>query len=76
MTNEAIQFVSGFLPLCWKYFTSWYLPGTNVTPAAMALFVSGLFIVIRTINRIANCPTGDMSSSSPVGGSGLPDIRR
>jgi hypothetical protein len=46
-----------------------------VTPAAMALFVSGLFIIIRTINRIANCPTGDMSPSN-FSGSNLPDIRR
>lgn len=75
MSNEAVQFLSGFIPLCWKYFTSWYLPGTKVTPAAMALFVSGLFIVIRTINRIANCPTGDMSPSN-FGGSNLPVIRR
>lgn len=63
-----------FSPVLFLCAGSISLPGTHVTPAAMALFVSGLFIVIRTINRIANCPTGDLTT--PIGGGGLPDIRR
>lgn len=41
----------------WEFFTSWYIPGTTVTPAAWA--ISGLVLVkvvqiVRTIFDIKN----------------------
>lgn len=39
MTAEALTFVSSFFADIWKFFNSWKLPGTNVTPAAWAFFL-------------------------------------
>lgn len=44
MTDDALAVVSCIFSNLWRLFNSWYIPGTNVTPAVM-LFGS-LFLVI------------------------------
>lgn len=46
MTSEALYLLANMLSQAWRLFTSWHFPGTNVSPAAWALFgiVAGLSI--------------------------------
>lgn len=60
MTNEALQFVSGFLSNVWQFFTGWYLPGTNITPASLAIFL----IIVGITIRFARTLSGMYSSGS------------
>lgn len=39
MTDEAMLVVKTLFTSIWSIFTSWHIPGTNVTPMAMALFL-------------------------------------
>lgn len=46
MTNDALSVVGALFSTVFKLFTSWYIPGTNVTPAVALfgiLFVSFMF---------------------------------
>ena len=49
MTNDALSVVSVIFDTIFRLFSSWYIPGTNVTPAVA--FFGILFICI--IFRIA-----------------------
>lgn len=44
MTDDAILVLQCLFQTIWQFFTSWYIPGTKVTPASFALFllVAGL----------------------------------
>jgi hypothetical protein len=64
MTSDAIKFYLGYIPLIWKFFTSWYIPGTNVTPAAMCFFVLAIGLVIRTFKRLTSVPDASFGSSN------------
>lgn len=39
MTSDAMLVVKTLFSTIWSIFTSWHIPGTNVTPMAMALFL-------------------------------------
>lgn len=39
MTDEAMLVVKCLFSTIWSIFTSWHIPGTNVTPMAMSLFL-------------------------------------
>lgn len=56
MTSEALSFLSGFMLSVWQYFISWFIPGTNVTPAAWALFLLLIPVFIRIFKRLLNTP--------------------
>lgn len=64
MTSDAIQFYLGYIPQIWKFFTSWSIPGTNVTPAAMCFFVLAVGLVIRTFKRLTSVPDASFGSSN------------
>lgn len=64
MTSDAIQFYLGYIPQIWKFFISWYLPGTNVTPAALCFFVLSVGLVIRTFKRLTSLPDASFGSSN------------
>lgn len=49
MTSDALLVVRFLFTEVWSLFTSWYIPGTNVTPAAMAFFLLSAFAVIRIL---------------------------
>lgn len=48
MTADALSFVQWFFPFVWRFFTSWYVPGTGMTPASWLFFLllSGLVLTI------------------------------
>lgn len=67
MTAEALQFLSSFFASIWKYFTGWYLPGTNVTPVAWALFLLMVIVFIKMFKRLLNTPDASAGGSFKVG---------
>lgn len=54
MTTAAYQITREMLIQLWRFFSEWYIPGTNVTPAGMFLLVIIVSISIRFIKRIVN----------------------
>ena len=52
MTRNAFDVLAFLLRQIWRFFNSWYIPGTNVTPAGFMLLVLFLALVIRFIKRI------------------------
>lgn len=64
MTSDAITFYLGYIPQIWKFFTSWFIPGTNVTPAAFCFFVLAVGLVIRTFKRLTSVPDASFGSSN------------
>lgn len=67
MTAEAVQFLSGFFSRIWAFFTGWYLPGTNVTPVAWALFLLMVIVFIKCFKRLLNTPDASAGGSFKVG---------
>lgn len=61
MTNSAFQFLSAFLTQIFRLFTSWHLPGTNVTPAGAIFAVLAMSLSVRFIKNLF---TGEISSGS------------
>lgn len=51
MTADALLVVQFLFTSIWSFFTSWYIPGTNVTPASMAFFLLAVSLVIRLVRR-------------------------
>lgn len=49
MTYDALLVVHFLFNEIWSLFTSWYIPGTNVTPASMAFFLLASFAVIKIL---------------------------
>lgn len=54
MSADAIAIVKFLFETIWKLFTSWYIPGTNVTPAAMAFFLLVSSFVLRSLGYMLN----------------------
>lgn len=65
MTSDAILVVDCLFKSIWKFFTTWYIPGTNVTPAVMFLFLGSAGIGLRFVCRFLDIGGG-------VGVSGVP----
>lgn len=61
MTTEAAQFFGWFWQTFWQFFNSWYIPGTNVTPAGFMLFSVFTYLVLKFLNVFIGF--GSISSS-------------
>lgn len=53
MTADALLVVHMIFSMVWQLFNSWYIPGTNVTPAAFAFFLWLLAWVCVLLNILA-----------------------
>lgn len=51
MTADALLVVQFLFTSIWSMFTSWYIPGTNVTPASMAFFLLAATVILRLLKR-------------------------
>lgn len=51
MTSDALLAVQSIFSSMWRLFTSWYIPGTKMTPAGWAFFVLSSVLVVRFIMR-------------------------
>lgn len=58
MTDEAFSFSRGFFAQCWRFFISWYIPGTNVSPAGLAIGVVVFVLIINFIRQNSSFITG------------------
>lgn len=51
MTSDALAVVTALFSDIWSLFTSWHIPGTNVTPAAWFMFFVFAVFVLRVVKR-------------------------
>ena len=65
MSADALLLLRGLFSAVWTLFTGWYLPGTNVTPAAFSLAILFIWLITRRIVRMF-----DTQSTMRGGGDG------
>lgn len=49
MTSDAILILKCLFNTIWRLFNSWYIPGTNVTPAMWGCFALLVGLVLRFV---------------------------
>lgn len=52
MTNDALSVVSVLFGSVFRLFTSWYIPGTNVTPAVALFGILFISLVFRVLGHV------------------------
>lgn len=52
MTSDALSFLSGVIDVLFSIFTSWHIPGTNVTPAMWFVFLLSVGILFRFLGKL------------------------
>lgn len=52
MTNDALSVVSVLFGSIFQLFTSWYIPGTNVTPAVALFGILFITLVFRFLAHV------------------------
>lgn len=52
MTADVVLIIRTLFTSVFSLFTSWYIPGTNVTPASFFIFLIVAFLVLRVISRV------------------------
>ena len=63
MTSDAIMVVKCLFSTIWSLFTSWYIPGTQTTPAQFFLFLIMVSMSITFVIRLVTFNPGISSSS-------------
>lgn len=63
MTNEAYQIVQWFFATFWRFFNSWHIPGTGMTPAALFFLCAFVPLSLKLVSSIINNSTAPSSSS-------------
>lgn len=51
MTADFLLLLRFVFTDLWQFFTSWHIPGTNVSPASWALFALGMVLVMRYLRK-------------------------
>lgn len=67
MTNDFITALQWIFHAGYSLLTSFYFPGTNVTPLAMILFGAATGIIFKFLSRLLEF-SPSASNSSPRGG--------
>lgn len=65
MTSNALEILRFFFAWGWRFFTGFYIPGTNVTPGGLLLFVFLLSILIGWLRSLFNAQLTSGSSPKP-----------
>lgn len=52
MTSDAFSFLSGVMREMFSLFTSWRIPGTNVTPAMWFVFLLSVGVLFRFLGKL------------------------
>lgn len=63
MTQEAFTFLSSFFSNVWRIFSSWFIPGTAITPAALLFLVPAFLVIKRILFRLSNFSDDDTGDS-------------
>lgn len=58
MTQNALTVLQFLAAWGWRFFTGFYIPGTNVTPGAILFFILFVHVALKFIKRVT-----DVSSS-------------
>ena len=70
MTSDALLVVQCLFSTIWSLFTSWYIPGTNVTPAQFFLFLGsaslGITFIVRLLMVNPSVPLKSVKPEQPV----------
>lgn len=64
MTSDFASALRVIFQMGWGLLTSFYIPGTNITPAALLLFSSVTYISLKFLVSLFG--TGGLSSSNVV----------
>lgn len=59
MTSDALLVVEAIFETVWRIFNSWYIPGTNVTPAVLGFGVLFILVVKWMLSKILGLWGGD-----------------
>lgn len=59
MNSDFLMCLRALLSGVWKIFTSWNIPGTNVSPAALGVTLLAMWVVIKFVLRFNRLPFGD-----------------
>lgn len=52
MTNDSLSVVSVLFQSVFRLFTSWYIPGTNVTPAVAIFGIAFIMLSFRLVSKV------------------------
>lgn len=58
MTQNAFTIISFWFTQGWRFLTSFYIPGTNVTPAGMLFFLLFIRLAISFVRRLTELDNG------------------
>lgn len=65
MIGDSFQIVEALFTEIWRLFNSWHIPGTQMTPAALGLFMLSADIGLRFVGKILD--TNSASVGRAVG---------
>lgn len=54
MTQDGITFISWFFREFWRFFNSWYIPGTAISPAGALFGFIAIPLALKFILSVAN----------------------
>lgn len=60
MTNNAITILQLIFGSAWNLLTSFYIPGTNVTPAGLAIFIPTTYIGLKFLKYLFGRASGNI----------------
>lgn len=68
MTNDAILAIQCIFTQTWRLFTSWHIPGTNISPASWAIFAVVFYIGLKMVFGILGMTSvfGTFESSQAI----------
>lgn len=66
MSSDAMLVVKCIFETIWQLFTSWHIPGTQVTPLEMGLFMLTAAIGLSFVYRIFNVTPGTDNLASNI----------
>lgn len=69
MSSDSLLILSTLFSQFWRFFTQWYLPGTNVTPAGMFFLFLIVPLTFKLVSRLIDFNVG-LSLSNSIRGIG------
>lgn len=69
MTSEALSFLQGVFSVLFKLFTSWHIPGTNVSPAMWFVFLLSVVVLFRFLKKLGfgSANIDDVTKAGKIG---------
>lgn len=69
MTSDVLSFLEGVLSVLFKLFTSWHIPGTNVSPAMWFVFLLSVVVLFRFLKKLGfgSANIDDVTKAGKIG---------